>query len=65
MPRRSDSLTYYVDVHPAGEPTCPHELAVEARTSAEAVLAAREVPGVLLATAVRDWSKVCRPRFPR
>jgi len=77
MPTRREeqvNLTYYVDVRPArsalpwlpAEELVPtHEIAIEARTCGEAVLAAREVPGVLIVTEARRQSKPCGPRWPR
>ena len=58
-------MTYYLDVQPAGMPSPPvHEAVVEADSRLQAIMSAREIPGVLLVTRVRDWSKPSRACWP-
>lgn len=61
-------MTYYLDIEPAGwEPDgviARYEMAVEADSTIDAIVRAKEDPNVVLVTNVREQSRSSRKRYP-
>jgi hypothetical protein len=59
-------VTYFADVIPEGrhETWKRFEAEIEAASAREAILGMREIPGVLLVTRLREFSKPSRTRWP-
>jgi hypothetical protein len=58
-------VTYYCNVCPNNaEGLTRYEVEVEAPNTMSAIIAAREIPGVLLVTNVREWTSPKYTRYP-